>query len=323
MAKPGSGPRPLTLVPPPSPWDTWIGDYLDEKRAGGVSRHTIAIYEYSLRKVLLPYCEAREIAEPRQLTAAHLNSLVAGLLDGTGSRSGRPLAKDSVDSYARTINTFLAWLQGQGTEITKARAQRQKLSRRVLETLSREEIQKLEDAAETERDKLIIRILADTGIRVGELLGLTKDPMRLDGRRHYLKVLGKGDQERLVPLQPGLAARIARFAKGTRKESASQHLFLSSRRHRRSGEYEALTKSGVEQWLSELGRDVLGESRRIYPHLFRHSFVTEQLRRGMQPILVAKIVGHSSLEMVDRVYQHLSVSDAHEALMRSLAAEDR
>jgi integrase len=42
----------------------------------------------------------------------------------------------------------------------------------------------------------------------------------------------------------------------------------------------------------------------------------------MQPILVAKIVGHSSLEMVDRVYQHLSVSDAHEALMRSLS-EDR
>jgi integrase len=45
---------------------------------------------------------------------------------------------------------------------------------------------------------------------------------------------------------------------------------------------------------------VLGESRRIYSHLFRLSFVTEQLRRGMQPILVAKIVGHSSLEMVSQ-----------------------
>jgi integrase/recombinase XerD len=323
MAKPGPGPRPLTLVPPPSPWDTWIGDFLDEKRAAGVSRHTIAIYEYSLRKVLLPYCQAGEVAEPRQLTAAHLNSLVAGLLDGSGSRSGRPLAKDTVDSYARTINTFLDWLRGQGADISKARAQRQKLPKRVVDTLSREEIQKLEDAAETERDKLIIRILADTGIRVGELLGLTKDPIRLDGRRNYLKVLGKGDKERLVPVQPGLATRIARFAKGTRKESASQHLFLSSRRGRRSGEYEALANSGVEHWLSELGRDVLGEGRRVYPHLFRHSFVTEQLRRGMQPMLVAQIVGHSSLQMVDRVYQHLTVSDAHEALMRSLMAEDR
>jgi integrase len=58
----------------------------------------------------------------------------------------------------------------------KARAQRRKLSRRVLDTLSCEEIQKLEDAAESERDKLIIRILADTGIRVSELLGLTRTP---------------------------------------------------------------------------------------------------------------------------------------------------
>ena len=51
--------------------------------------------------------------------------------------------------------------------------------------------------------------------------------------------------------------------------------------------------------------------------------MTEQLRRGMQPMLAAQIVGHSSLEMVDRVYQHLTVSDAHEALMRSVMAEGR
>lgn len=321
MAQPR--PTPLTLIPPPSSWDTWIDEYLDEKRAAGVSRHTIEMYDYSLRKVLLRYCRAEDIVEPRQLTSAQLNSLMGGLLDGSSSRSGRPLAKDSVDSYARTINTFLGWLRARGAETTEARAQRQKLPRRVVDTLSREEIQKLEDAAGTERGKVIIRILADTGMRVGELLGLTKDPLRLDGRRYYLKVLGKGDVERLVPIQPGLAARISRFAKVTRKETASKSLFLGSRRGRRTGEYEPLAKNGVEHWLSNLGRDVLGENRRVYPHLFRHSFVTEQLRRGMQPMLVAQIVGHSSLEMVDRVYQHLTVADAHEALMRSLMAEGR
>ncbi len=68
---------------------------------------------------------------------------------------------------------------------------------------------------------------------------------------------------------------------------------------------------------------MLGEKRRVYPHLFRHSFVTEQLRRGMQSLVVAQIVGHSSLQMVDRVYQHLTVTDAHEALMRSLMAGER
>lgn len=75
----------------------------------------------------------------------------------------------------RTLASLASAVHLQG-EIMKARAQRRKHSRRVLDTLSCEEIQKLEDAAESERDKLIIRILADTGIRVSELLGLTRTP---------------------------------------------------------------------------------------------------------------------------------------------------
>lgn len=307
----------------PLAWDAVFGEYLAEKRAACVSRHTIGIYEYALRRVLLPYCQEEGVAEPRQLTSAHLNGLVAGLLEGSTSRSGRPLAKESADSYARVINTFLGWLRGQDADAPRARAQRQRLPRRIVDTLSREEIARLEEAAPNERDKLMIRILADTGIRIGELLALTTASVKVDGRRQFLKVRGKGDRERLVPIQPGLAGRIARYVKATRKASASQRLFLSSRRGRMTGEYEPLAASAVEHWLHDFGRDVLGDDRRVYPHLFRHSFVTEQLRRGVQPTLVAQIVGHSSLDMVDRVYQHLTVTDAYEALMRSLMGEGR
>ena len=312
----------LTVVPEASPFEARISDYLDEKRAAGVSRKTIEIYAYSLREVLLPYCRRAGITEPAALTARHLTALNLGLLDGTGSRSGRPLSKPTVDSYARTINTFLEWLgrQGEG-EAPAARVQRQRLRRRVVDTLSREDIRALEDAAATERDKLIIRVLADTGIRLGELLGLTPGAIRQEpGRKWYLKVLGKGDKERLIPIQPSLAARLDRYAKRTRKPAYSERLFVGNRRNWRSGEFEPLTESGVQQMLRNLGQDVLG--RRVHPHLFRHSFVTEQLRRGMTPSLVAQIVGHSSLAMVDQVYQHLTVTDAHEALMRSLMREE-
>ena len=309
----------LTVVPEPSALEARITDYLDEKRAGGRSRKTIAVYTDLLREVLLPYCQKVGIREPAELTTRHLNALSVGLLDGTGSRSGRPLSKASVDSYARTINAFLEWLGKQG-EASSARVQRQRLPRRVVDTLSREDIRALEDAASTERDKLIIRILADTGMRLGELLGLVGDAVRQEpGRKWYVKVLGKGGEERMVPILPGLASRIDRYARRTRKESASDLLFLGNRRSWRSGEYEPLTESGTEQMIRDLGLDVLG--RRVYPHLFRHSFVTEQARRGMQPGLVAKIVGHKSLAMIDEVYQHLTVSDAHEALMRSLMDE--
>jgi integrase len=175
----------LTLVPEASALETWVTDYLDEKRAAGCSRKTLAVYTDLLREVLLPFCRRAELTEPAELTARQLNALSAGLLDGSGTRSGRPLAKASVASYARTINAFLAWLAKQG-EAPGAHMQKPKLPERVVETLSREDIRALEDAASTERDKLIIRILADTGVRLDELLRLKADSVRLEpGRKWY------------------------------------------------------------------------------------------------------------------------------------------
>lgn len=64
--------------------------------------------------MLLRYCVRSGIDEPSQLTDRHMKELTDGLLDGTGSRSGRPLAKATVHSYVRAINTFLAWAKDSG-----------------------------------------------------------------------------------------------------------------------------------------------------------------------------------------------------------------
>jgi integrase len=311
----------LQIVSGPSPWETWVGEYLDEKHAAGVSRHTIGIYRYSLEDVLVPFCQARGVTGPAQLTPAHLNALVKGLLDGSEARSGRALSKESVDTYARTINGFLGWLAKRG-EAPAARAQRQRLARIIKEVLSREEEGRMEDAAKNERDKLMIRILADTGMRLSELLALTPDDLRQEtGRRWFLKVHGKGEKDRLVPIAPGLAGRIDRYLKRGRPDSVHPQVFLANRRARGTSEYEPLTKTGVQQMIRDLGMDVLG--RRVYPHLFRHSFITWCAQRGMRETDVAKVVGHASLRMIHEVYEHLSVSDTHDALMRALVAGDR
>jgi integrase len=310
----------LTLVSPPSLLQDRVTDFLNEKRAAALSRRSIAAYTDVLGAVLLPFCQRSGITEPGQIGARELNALSAGLLDGTGSRSGRPLSKPSVASYARTINVFLEWLTKQG-ETVSSRVQKPRLPKRVVDVLSRQDIRALEDAAPTERDRLIVRILADTGMRLGELLGMSTDPLRQEpGRKWYLKVWGKGDKERMVPIQPGLATRIDRYARRTRKESPNDRLFLGNRRSARTGEYEPLTGSGAEQTIRDLGEEVL--RRRVYPHLFRHSFVTQQARQGMHPLLVAKIVGHESMAMINEVYAHLETSDAHDALMKSLLSQD-
>src|ERR1700686_5368316 len=71
------------------------------------SRKTGLIYRDALEGVLLPYCTKDGVTEPAQLTGRHMKELTEGLLAGTGARTGRLLAKPTVHSYVRAINTFL------------------------------------------------------------------------------------------------------------------------------------------------------------------------------------------------------------------------
>ncbi len=311
-----------------------IEDYLQEKRAEGASPRTVGHYKEVLEDVLLPFCTDVGVHAPVELTNRHLNDLGAGHLDGSRSRSRRPISKATVHSYMRAINSFLTWARAQG-EASTARGRLPSMRKRVLDTLTRDEIQKLEDAAQTERDKLIVRVLADTGLRLGELLALRADDLRAEGGKHMLKVPGreradgrgawvgsKGDKERLVPLAPTLARRLRRFADRSRPEATSDRLFLTLRRGRASGQLDGLTESAVEQMIRSLA-EIAGIKKRVYPHLLRHSFATEYLRRGGNPILLQQILGHGSLTMITQTYQHLTVVDAHDELMRLLALDQR
>lgn len=219
----------------------------------------------------------------------------------------------------RAINTFLVWARTQG-EGGDARGLLPTMRKRALDTLSRDEIQAMEDAASTERDKLVVRVLADTGMRLGELLSLRASDVRSEGGRHVIKVLGKGDRERLIPIQPALARRLRRFADRPRQDSTSDKLFLTLRRSRDTGQLGPLKESAVEQMIRNLA-EVAGIEKRVYPHLLRHSFATDYLRRGGNPILLQQILGHSSLAMITQTYQHLTFSDAHHELMRLLASD--
>jgi integrase/recombinase XerD len=158
--------------------------------------------------------------------------------------------------------------------------------------LSREEIQAIEDVAGNERDKLIIRVLADTGARVGELLGLRLNDLVERDRNHYLRVRGKGYKERLIPI-PRLWRRPLRFIeRGRPKDADSAYIFVSLRRDRRTGGYELLPKSGVEQ-LVRVRAEQAGVRKRVYPHMLRLSYATGALYHGMNPIMLAQVLGHS------------------------------
>jgi integrase/recombinase XerD len=305
------------IVPSPvaPPIALLVEDYLASCRARGLAPSTInQAYRYTLDDVFLPWCAENGVTEPAQLTQRVLDCFTSELLEHGGRRG--QLSRHTIHHYGRVVRQFLRWAAKEGEPVSGT-PQLPKLPRKVLDTLTMEEITRMEDAAPAERDKLIIRLLADTGMRVGELCALrTGDVVRAQDRRAFLKVQGKGSKERLVPLSPPLVRRIHRYMRG---RPAGEQLFIALRRGK-DGDYAPITRSGVLQLIRHTATRA-GVTKRVHPHLFRHTFATEALRAGMNPVQLAQLLGHSGLRMIEQVYSHLNAGDAYDAVMKMLIAE--
>jgi site-specific recombinase XerD len=151
-----------------------VEEYLADCRRRGLSTNTVDYaYGYPLRHVFLHWCSCVGIGDPRRLTSWLLDRFVGELLI-QGGKAG-PVARQSVITYVRTFNQLLAWAARAG----------------ALD-------------APRERDKLIVRLLADTGIRLGEVVSLRPDNITGRNSRHYLHPTRKGQRDRLAPLAPTL-----------------------------------------------------------------------------------------------------------------------
>lgn len=305
-----------------------VDDYLNHLRSREVSHRTLDWHQWTLTRILLPFCAKHKLTEPSQLTTRLLERLQSELLARPNMHTGEPLSKASVRTYMRSVGHFLRWAKREGEEVPAPPAS-VRVPREPRNKLTREEIKLLEDAAGNERDKLLIRIPADTGIRLGELIHLNIEDLVEIDRKRYLRIRhrsfgggAKGDSARLIPI-PRLWSRLRKFIDRTRpKDSDSRRIFLSLARQPKSGKHEPLQERGVQLLISGLAQDVLG--KRVHPHLLRYAFVAWGLRQpGMSTVIVARTLGHSSTAMVDRVYSEMVGSDdAYEALSRALSSEE-
>lgn len=310
-------PQPLT------PLAQLVEDYLATVRARGLSPKTIEDYQRILRRVLLPFCAEQRppVEEPAHLTRRVLDRLAGHLLEQGGPRG--KLTRFSAKSYLGTINHFLSWARSEGELAADVRAQMPRTPQRVLDILSRSEITQLERSLPTERDRLIIRTMADTGVRLSELTGLRVEDLVEHGRNRFLKVRGKGrgghGQERLVPVSPDFYRRLRLYVRHARPEGSRSHIFLTARK--KGSDFAPLQPRAVQdmvRWAAERA----GFSKRVHPHLLRHSFATWCLQRGMNPVVLQRILGHSDLTMITRTYGHLTADDAADAMIAVLRAED-
>jgi integrase/recombinase XerD len=159
------------------------------------------------------------------------------------------------------------------------------------------------------RNWAIILTLLDTGMRVSELTDLKMNDVNLAQR--CLKVLGKGNKERIVPIGVTVQRAIAKYLNKYRPSPLyplSDNLFLS-----RDG--MPLTPNGVQSMIEKYANSAGITGVRASPHTFRHTFAITYLRNGGDVFTLQRILGHETLDMV-RQYVCLAQYDLQEAHLR-------
>lgn len=178
-----------------------------------------------------------------------------------------------------------------------------KFGRQLPDILSTDEIDRIIATVDTSsvkglRDSAMLELLYSCGLRVSELVSLKiQDLFFGEG---YIRVIGKGDKQRLVPISATARERIYRYLdKRPETRSGEDALFLNNRGSR-------LTRVMVFTILKQAVRNA-GIEKRISPHTFRHSFATHLLEGGASIRQVQEMLGHESI-LTTEIYTHLDSS---------------
>jgi len=268
--------------------------YLELER--GLSAATRVSYREDLVR-FEAFLRRRKITSPEQVRILDVREFLHAL---------RP--RCSPATVARKLSAVRGWckfLQGQGTITQNPTAfiDSPRLWQRLPQTLNLQEVERLLASVQAEglgqRDLAMLELLYGTGLRVSELVSLDLANCNLEAG--FVRCVGKGNKERIVPLGRAAAAALTRYLRGQRLRLAArrpetQAMFLNRRGAR-------LTRQRVWQLLRHYAYAGL-ITKPIGPHTLRHSFATHLLERGADLRTVQELLGHANISTTQR-YTHV------------------
>jgi site-specific recombinase XerD len=272
-----------------------IEEYLQVKQ-NSITHDTLAWYAHFLN-VFNAWCKEHRLTTLAQISASHVQQFVSDCpTPSTNTKHHR----------AQIIKGFLNWCaqdEDMGVrERTVKRVEMPKTTQPDITIFTQKDIEKLLRACDKTlhpyRNKAIVHLLLDTGIRAAELCfdstrpeettGLRLENLILDrGTDSYVRVLGKGRKPRTVGFGYETSLAVRRYLNHERRRADSPYVILS-----KTG--EPLSVKRMQEMLCKLG-DIAGVPD-CHPHRFRHTFAVNQLMNGTSALVLMQLMGHTTLD---------------------------
>ncbi|HEU5377420.1 MAG TPA: tyrosine-type recombinase/integrase [Ktedonobacteraceae bacterium] len=287
-----------------------IEAYIQDHIGGNRSDKTVEWHRISLG-LLRAFLEELEITQIDEVEAEDISAWFAHLRVTPGMR-GKVRSERTIQTYARSARAFFHWLMFRGTLEGNPfdRVVFPKVGRPLIQTITDEEFEQLLLACappnETSRfaeraavrNRAILWLLYDTGVRVSELIHLRIDD--LDRKKGVITVMGKGSKERRIALGQNCLRNLSYYLDKYRPDAeelaewgstGEDHLFLSETR-------QPLTKNGMEMLFKRLKERAGITGKRISPHILRHTFAMNYLLKSNDPFSLQELLGHEDLTTV-------------------------
>ena len=283
-------------------WSAALQDYQHYLRIErGLSENSISNYGADVEKLIRFLETSGSDASPRSIDQDLIQRFIYEL-----ARILNPRSQARVISGLRSFFNYLIF-EGYREDNPTDLLESPKIGRKLPDTLSLDEIDQLVGAIdrskpEGERNRAMLETLYGCGLRVSELIGLRLSDLYFD--EGFIRVTGKGNKQRFVPVSPLTQKAIDLYRKEVRPHQKIQKGFEDVLYLNRRG--KGLTRAMVFTIIRQLAEKI-GMNKTISPHTLRHSFATHLLENGADLRAIQQMLGHESITTTE-VYVHVDRS---------------